>query len=90
MPEIFEDNKGRIVGVIVTLPFGMYGVSARTKLCGREDTSIVQKSFGRLDEARSWLQEVTAGTTTDGTMTRLSNPVKSSTPASKRRGATHR
>lgn len=71
MPEILEDSKGRIVGVIVTLPFGMYGVSALTKLCGRKDACIVQRSFDRLDEARNWLKKATADTTTDAETTRF-------------------
>jgi hypothetical protein len=58
MPEIFKDRKGCIVGAIVALPFGMYGVSVRAKLYGyQEDIGIVQKSFDRLDEARNWLSK---------------------------------
>lgn len=61
MPEIFKDSRGCIVGVIVALPFGTYGVSVLTKLYGgEEDTGIVQKSFDRLDDARAWLEKATA------------------------------
>jgi hypothetical protein len=56
MPEIFRDHRGCIVGVIVALPFGRYGVSVRARLYSyQEDSGIVQKSFDRLDEARKWL-----------------------------------
>jgi len=58
MPEIFRDHKGCIVGVIVALPFGRYGVSVRARLYSyQEDIGIIQKSFDRLDEARNWLRK---------------------------------
>jgi len=63
MPEIFRDRRGSIVGVIVTLPFGRYGVSVRANLYGyQEDVSIVQKSFDRLDDARNWVRKVSVKT----------------------------
>lgn len=58
MTEIIRDHKGSIVGAIMTLPFGRYGVSVRAKLYRyQEDVGIVQKSFDRLDEARDWLSK---------------------------------
>lgn len=64
MPEIFKDRKGSIVGVIVTLPFGKYGVSVRAKLYGyQEGIGIVQKSFDGLDEARKWLCKIRSSET---------------------------
>jgi len=59
MPEFFRDDKGCIVGAIVALPFGKYGVSVQGKIYRyREELGIVQKSFDHLDEARKWLSEV--------------------------------
>ena len=61
MPEILMDRNGCIVGVIVALPFGRYGVSVRAKLYSyQENIGIVQKSFDRLDEARDWLSKASA------------------------------